>query len=186
MFHWCDPLTINNNLIFFVLCVIARNSTLHVLIFDLSNAETLSNCMSRTLLCQQIFWRLYIVKNCNPGLYRVAVLNCVYPATHELSYNLCSRPLCHVIGAGFQLPFFMTKFSSCQNHYLCGWFSMHAQHVYLVITHLQGDILTTAAGGTAVVFNDVEVITQKSPGDRYVLHCCKKWHYAVRAYYRKL
>lgn len=31
----------------------------------------------------------------------------------------------------------------------------------------QGDILTTAGGGTAVIFNDVEVITKKSPGDRY-------------------
>jgi len=33
---------------------------------------------------------------------------------------------------------------------------------------LQGDILPTAAGGTSVVFRDVEVIKQKSPGDRSV------------------
>lgn len=31
---------------------------------------------------------------------------------------------------------------------------------------VKGDILTTAGGGTAVIFNDVEVITKKSPGDR--------------------
>jgi len=38
---------------------------------------------------------------------------------------------------------------------------------------LQGDILSTAAGGTSVVFRDVEVIKQKSPGDRWVSAQCR-------------
>ena len=33
---------------------------------------------------------------------------------------------------------------------------------------VKGDIVPTAGGGTAVVFNDVEVVKQKSPGDRLV------------------
>jgi kinesin family protein 23 len=31
---------------------------------------------------------------------------------------------------------------------------------------VKGDVVPTSTGGTSVVFHDVEVITQKSPGDR--------------------
>ena len=35
-----------------------------------------------------------------------------------------------------------------------------------VFVPVQGDVMRTSGGGTAVVFTDVETLKQKSPGDR--------------------
>jgi hypothetical protein len=44
-----------------------------------------------------------------------------------------------------------------------------------VCAFVQGDIVPTPSGGTAVVFTDVEVVRHKSPGERLAVRCFIKY-----------